>query len=143
MARQSVTPTWGEPIDIKGYTADYTVPVQTGWDAARLSVVAFVANYDAEDKNNCRVLNAEEAKVPYEGVAGIESAVAKPMHVSWDGSTLMVKDGFSRLTVCDMSGRQVYSATAPRFPQPRILHCHNRLRQRTEGDEAYGRLIML
>lgn len=112
MARQSVTPTWGEPIDIKGYTADYTVPVQAGWDAARLSVVAFVANYDAEDKNNCRVLNAEEAKVPYEGVAGIESAVAKPMHVSWDGSTLMVKDGFSRLTVCDMSGRQVYSATA-------------------------------
>ena len=112
MARQSVTPTWGEPIDIKGYSADYTVPIQSGWSADRLSVVAFVANYDADNKNNCCVLNTEEVKVPYDGSAGVAGVVADAVSVSWNGSMLYVHNGFSRLTVCDMSGRVVYEASS-------------------------------
>lgn len=113
MARRSVTPTWGEAIDLDGYSADYTVVPDSAWNPARLSVVAFVANYDAGDKNNCRVLNAEAVKMGGEGSAtGIGRTDTDGLRVSWDGNILRVHGGFDRLTVCDVSGRVVCRAVS-------------------------------
>ncbi len=112
MVRQSVTPTWGEPIDADGYSADYTVALNPEWNAAKLNVVAFVANYDADDKNNCRVLNAEEAEVPYTEGTGITEVSNDDILVSWNGSMLKVDKGFDRLMVCDMAGRIVLSSVS-------------------------------
>lgn len=111
MARCSVTPTWGDPIDLEGYSADYTVAVDPSWNPAKMRVVAFVANYDADDKNNCRVLNAEEVKVPYDGSTGIKGVDAEGLRVTWDGRTLRVIGGYDSLSVCDLSGRVVFRST--------------------------------
>lgn len=108
MARCSVTPTWGDPIDLEGYSVDYTVAVDPSWNPAKMRVVAFVANYDADDKNNCRVLNAEEVKVPYDGSTGISGVDADALRVTWDGRTLRVIGGYDSLSVCDLSGRVVF-----------------------------------
>lgn len=108
MARCSVTPTWGDPIDLEGYSVDYTVAVDPSWNPAKMRVVAFVANYDADDKNNCRVLNAEEVKVPYDGSTGISGVEAEGLRVTWDGRTLRVIGGYDSLSVCDLSGRVVF-----------------------------------
>lgn len=110
MARCSVTPTWGDPIDLEGYSADYTVAVDPSWNPAKMRVVAFVANYDADDKNNCRVLNAEEVKVPYDGSTGISGVDADALRVTWDGRTLRVIGGYDSLSVCDLSGRVVFNS---------------------------------
>lgn len=108
MARCSVTPTWGDPIDLEGYSVDYTVAVDPSWNPAKMRVVAFVANYDADDKNNCRVLNAEEVKVPYDGSTGISGVEAEGLRVTWDGRTLRVIGGYDSLSVCDLSGLVVF-----------------------------------
>lgn len=115
MARCSVTPTWGDPIDLEGYSADYTVAVDPSWNPAKMRVVAFVANYDADDKNNCRVLNAEEVKVPYEGSTGIKGVDADALRVTWDGRTLRVIGGYDSLSVCDLSGRIVFNSALSDF----------------------------
>lgn len=74
--------------------------------------MAFVANYDADDKNNCRVLNAEEAEVPYTEGTGITEVSNDDILVSWNGSMLKVDKGFDRLMVCDMAGRIVLSSVS-------------------------------
>lgn len=58
--RQTLTPTWGEPVDAaQGFRRSFGVTIPREWDERRLQVVAFVANHDATDKTNCRVYNAE------------------------------------------------------------------------------------
>lgn len=106
VARHSVTPTWGEPVSLDGYSADYTIPFDTQWNRKNLNVVAFVANYDEADKNNCRVLNSETAHIPYDGsVAGIFQQYDEDIATSWDGKKLVVPGGFDILSVYDLSGR--------------------------------------
>ena len=62
-ARKSLTPTWGEAIDVAGYSGDFSFYIPKTWNIANVRVVAFVANYNATDKNDCRVLNTEELRV--------------------------------------------------------------------------------
>lgn len=45
--------------------------------------------------------------MPYNGSTGIADVCDSDINVSWNGSMLRVKDGFDRLTVCDLSGRTV------------------------------------
>lgn len=70
--RRLLTPTWGETysLDDAG-TRTYTTTIDTEWNASRMSVVAFLANYDSTDKYNCRVLNAARVAVD-PTAAGIE-----------------------------------------------------------------------
>lgn len=111
VARKSLTPTWGEPVSLDGYSADYSISVDGQWNPARLSVVAFVANYDESDKNNCRVLNSEKASVPYEGhAAGVGSMGVGCITTAWDGSLFVVHGGFDTLVVYDSFGRLLQTA---------------------------------
>lgn len=71
-ARQSVTPTWGEAIDLAaGYRQDYEVTLPDEWVADNMRIVAFVAKYDADDKNNCQVFNTNTCRLVNGNAAGI------------------------------------------------------------------------
>lgn len=67
--RQMLSDNWGDELHFKGvdgsdsYMMQYTVTLPEAWRADQVQVVAFVANYDADDHNDCRVLNAEAATV--------------------------------------------------------------------------------
>lgn len=88
---------WGDPVDLSSYSAEksYTVPVEDGWNTAKLRVVSFVNNYDASNKNLC-VYNAAEYKLP--SSTGIDTAT--------DG-------GYRVSGVYDMSGRKVSATSLP------------------------------
>lgn len=76
VARKSLTPAWGTPVDLdKGYEESFSVEIPEEWDFLKINVVAFVAHYNPEDKNDCKVLNAENTYLRscLTGIMGVET----------------------------------------------------------------------
>lgn len=64
VARRSLTPTWGTPVDLTaGYSENFSTEIPADWDIDNMRVVAFVAMYNPDDKNGCRVLNSESVSL--------------------------------------------------------------------------------
>lgn len=71
LVRQCLTTTWGEDFEAGGtISRHYEVTLPDGWNPENMTVVAFVANYNARSNADCRVMNAEEVKL-----AGAEDVV--------------------------------------------------------------------
>lgn len=108
-ARASLTPTWGDPVDISnGFAEEYTADIPEEWNMTNMRVAAFVAGYDPDDKLNCRVLNANEVRLGPLLPTAITSVGAAdgPLLTSEQGRVTAPR-GFDRLTVCDLAGRTV------------------------------------
>ena len=61
--RKSLTPTWGEKVDVKEYNRHFDVTLNEEWDEKRMRIVAFVANYNSTDPCDCSVLNAAKRDI--------------------------------------------------------------------------------
>lgn len=72
MARQCLTAAWGDAVALPSGKASFTAVLPEKWDISRMSAVAFVANYNPDDKNDCRVYNAESVRLA-DTATGIES----------------------------------------------------------------------
>lgn len=67
LVRKSLTPTWGEAFAAAGSIArTYSCTLPEDWNADKMSIVAFVANYNAASNADCRVMNAAEVAVAEE-----------------------------------------------------------------------------
>lgn len=76
LVRQCLTTTWGEAFEAGGsISRHYSVTLPDDWDATKMSIVAYVANYNARKNSDCRVMNAEEARV-IDQVVGINDVLA-------------------------------------------------------------------
>lgn len=59
--RLSLTPTWGEKVDIAaGYDCHFDTVLNEEWNEKQMNVVAFVANYNSTNPCDCAVLNVEQ-----------------------------------------------------------------------------------
>lgn len=59
LARHCFTSSWGEAVEMEGeFLRSYTISLPHEWNEKRIQVVAFITNYNLEDRNNCQVLNA-------------------------------------------------------------------------------------
>ena len=59
--RLSLTPTWGEKVDIAaGYDCHFDAVLNEEWNEKQMNVVAFVANYNSTNPCDCAVLNVEQ-----------------------------------------------------------------------------------
>ncbi|MGN1263579.1 MAG: Omp28-related outer membrane protein, partial [Prevotella sp.] len=108
-ARRSLTPTWGKAVDVEnGFEEYFETELPDSWNLDNLRVVAFVANYDAEDKKGCDVLNAAEVELKTLLPSSVASAHKEtlPLVVYSDGR-LIAPRGFDELSVCDLTGRLV------------------------------------
>ena len=63
VARKSLTATWGDKIDLGGFSHTYEADLPEEWDASKMRIVAFVVNRNSTDRNDNRVLNSEELLV--------------------------------------------------------------------------------
>lgn len=97
VARKSLTPVWGMPVDLaSGFDADFTAVIPEEWNVRNMRVVAFVAFYDPNDKNGCKVLNAEHLRIVDPGTSGIvnvgdESVSNEPDVFSVSGRRMLTK----------------------------------------------------
>lgn len=69
---------WGEKIDLTGstYTRTYTATLDAGWNPANMEIVGFLANINADDPTDCRVLNAAKFPLKLIPAVGIATPVA-------------------------------------------------------------------
>ena len=71
--------TWGVPVEWNGNTFSYecTLAIDKSWKRENMQAVAFVGNYDADDKQNCVIDNAAAVSLLPKGSAtGIDSSIA-------------------------------------------------------------------
>lgn len=68
LARHCFTSSWGESVEMEGeFMRSYAISLPQEWNEQRIQVVAFVTNYNPEDRNNCQVLNATAAPIIHAG----------------------------------------------------------------------------
>ena len=107
VARLSMTPTWGDPIDVEhGFAATYSADIPEECNIDNMYAVAFVAYYDPEDHLNCNVLNTSELRLvekPATGI-GITEIDKAEAGMKFDGEHVIVPGGYDRLCIYDMSG---------------------------------------
>lgn len=103
--RQMLSSTWGDMVDVaNGYAADYSTDIPEEWNAERMRVVAFVANYNSTDNTDCRVLNTAAT-----AIADNNSSAIREVNVD-EGISLhngTVSCGGRRFSVYDVYGRAV------------------------------------
>lgn len=76
LVRKSLTPTWGDAFVAGGSIArTYSCTLPDDWNVEKMSIVAFVANYNAASNGDCRVMNAVEV-APTDGDAIIDALPA-------------------------------------------------------------------
>jgi hypothetical protein len=76
VTRAAVTDVWGDRIAWDGdrFTMQYTTAADPDWDATQLSAVAFVSNYNPDDRLDCVVYNAAETPIE------VSTAALQPIH---------------------------------------------------------------
>ena len=101
-ARRILTPDWGDNLELgsDGFSHVYATDIPAEWNLKNVRIVAFVANVNSEDKNDCRVMNACEATLAdglSSGINGIDDdTVGKPaelMVFTAEGTLVSVLQG--------------------------------------------------
>lgn len=114
VARTSLTPTWGVPVATDApYAETFSATLPDGWDATRMSVVAFVAAYDAADRNRCTVFNTEEAPLAPLFATAIDRTTAAASQPQRCEGGYMLPVGTRALWLATADGRSVCTGTAP------------------------------
>lgn len=123
-ARKSLTPQWGDAVELSGYNKQYEVQMPSEWNREQLKIVAFVANYDEKDKNNCRVLNASQLWVNPTNATDITDAITQDESkaISMHNGCVTTPDGYRCLTIFTTQGTMVEKLTnGPAiFPLPHM-----------------------
>ena len=120
--RDTLTNMWGDALEVNAsdrtsrYTIDYTLPDSYVYSHCKL--VALVSNYDSEDVNNCKVLNAAESafldEVPGElagiGTVAAESRLRLYPNPACGQVVLEADEEIASVQVVNALGQVVYSA---------------------------------
>lgn len=118
--RRSLTGTWGDDVDlVEGFSKDYKASLPKEWDMSKMRVVAFVANYNADDKNDCRVLNVDEVKL-IDKASSIQTVSADRLVSLVDGKVSVVGEG-CRFSLYDIHGKCVIEGNRT-TPLPSLAH---------------------
>lgn len=111
--RQVLTDTWGDPINLdNGYSADYHATIPHTQNSDEMHIVAFVANYNPEDVNNCTVYNVTQVKLN-----GNESAISQhralPVTVTTRQKTICIDGEYDSFKLYEPTGKCLKQGTYP------------------------------
>lgn len=104
MARLALTETWGEEISLKdgySFSHDLILPDTIVWENA--AVVAFVANYDPEDVNNCNVYNTAYVKLK-DLFASVDNATVQEFAVVYRNGEVVATAPASAMALYSING---------------------------------------
>lgn len=107
-ARRFLTPAWGSSVDTTdGFEADFQTEIPADWRIDRMQAVAFVANNDRSDRNNCAVLNTAALDLDELLSTGIGSPAEAGPLVRREGNVLIIARNCESLTLTAADGRTV------------------------------------
>lgn len=106
--RENLTNFRGDPVDlVQGFEKEYTTEIAETWNKNRLNVVAFVANYDSDDLNNCIVYNSAEFSLyDRSAVGGIEDVSVFP-NIYVSGDKLCLDGAYLQADLYNCKGEKV------------------------------------
>lgn len=121
MVRTALSDEWGDTLPWQDNMCEtsYTLrDIPSDWKVENLSFVAFLSNYNASDKYDCRISNSLQVGIDYQGNAGFEPEMPDDYYRHGDGSGVPeaplemhpVTDRYY-----DLSGLQVNPRTAKGF----------------------------
>lgn len=111
--RQTVTDTWGDYMDLSGFSyksKEYTLEIPEEWNENNLAIIAFIANYNETDPNDCNILNGNSAKLDYGTESSVESA-GENEYVVYDNDNKVIyfPEGYDSIVIYNIAGTAVYS----------------------------------
>lgn len=116
LLRKYLTPVWGSPLQT---SASFTFTLPDEWNVQKIQAVAFVANYNAKNKNDCRVMNTETIGIANAstGIMGVkgngkQEGAAQMQTVCITQGTLYLPQDCNSLMVYDMNGRYLHRLDA-------------------------------
>lgn len=110
--RKVLTGVWGDAVAFSGadYQTDaYTFDIPEGWNPGQMHVVAFLANYNKADVNDCQVLNANSVDVTPKAETAIGNTIAdgNSVKVAVADGRLVIFGSYRTADVFDITGRRV------------------------------------
>lgn len=121
--RKVLTDTWGDAVSFNEgafQSETYSFQVPDTWRPEQMHVVAFLANTDRTNSNNCKVFNANEVSVK-ETAATVIMTVAgddAPLAVYVQNGRLMLLGDYAQADIVSVSGRLVQTIAAPQTCVP-------------------------
>lgn len=112
--RAVLSNTWGDEftIDADKFSKSYTVTIPDSYKPERMHIVAFVSNYDPDDKTNCNVFNAEIADVVPEYSTVHDVRVDAPFGVSVQDGRIIVSGTYDSFEILNIKGEKVSMVTS-------------------------------
>lgn len=111
--RKVMTATWGDELTVENrkFEASYTCTLDEEWLPENMEVIAFVSDFNNEDKNACKVHQTEWKKLNYDAaVNGV--SVNKQYNVWVSGKKICIDGTYDKADVYTVDGRLVRSAKA-------------------------------
>lgn len=106
--RQTLTGTWGEPVTLEqGFDTQHTLQIPDEWNDKNLNVVAFVSNYDAEDRNNCVIYNCDFLQLFPRTHSGIQNIPENPIRLHTLKNAISIDGEFKSLDIYSTTGNKV------------------------------------
>ncbi len=119
VVRQCVTSIWGDPIDLDtGYEKTYSVLIPEGWDMRRMEAVAFVGNYNENDRNDCEIYNSASIKLSSLIPASSNSQYKADGGIFMQGKALAVPDDCTHINIYTPDGILMHSEDTNGQPIP-------------------------
>lgn len=132
VARECLTESWGDEIDVQnGFEKEYKFQVPVEWNMKRMQAVAFVSEYNAQDRYACRVYNSASASLKTLIPVGLDGAqVVQPLSAYLKERTLFLPEGIGQLSLYDMCGNCLFdgkvsgqSVSLQHLPSGVYLYC--------------------
>lgn len=113
--RMPLTPTWGADINWQDgkFSQSYTIRLDDAFKPENMKVVAFLANYNPEDVNDCMVINSVAKSLT--GYTSVSSAAVEDFTVRSIEGGLIIDGVFSRVDLYDVVGVLVKELNGPGY----------------------------
>lgn len=105
--RANLTTTWGDALTIENgkYDVTYTYDISSKWKPENMNVIAFVANFDEKDVNNCVVYNTNWKEFSYD--AAVNDITRNDLNVWAANGNIYISGDYKQAEVYATDGRLV------------------------------------
>lgn len=113
--RQTVTPTWGDPVAFNGnafQSQEYKCTLPEDWKPRHMHVIAFLANYNPANPNDCEVYNSSIMDIKDLNPSGVDELRCdddQDYEVKFIGNSLIMNFSSPAYSIYNTSGELVAS----------------------------------
>lgn len=115
--RGTITETWGDFIDLSEYkyqSKEYTYTIPDNWNEKNIKIVAFIANYNDKDPNDCNILNGYSTKLDTKGSTAIKT-ISNEDYIIFNNRSneICFPEEYDKIIIYNIDGTMIYNSNKP------------------------------